>query len=110
MKRKVYIPSIPTRWDEATQGRVPSVDLNPAGEFGDLIAMSNGTGTLDDQIEQVKEKAQEIELTDLILCVGDVVLTAVAIAATSMNYTSGTVTILRWDKKRHCYDEVEVSL
>lgn len=106
--RKVYIPSIPTRWDAATEQRVPSVDLNPASKYGDLIAMSNGTGSLKDQIEEVSHKADDVQPEDLVLCVGDVVLTAVAIAR--VHEINGAVTLLRWDKQRHGYDEVEVRL
>lgn len=108
MSRKVFIPSIPNRWDAATEQRVPSVDLNPAGAYGDLIAMSNGTGDLDSQITDVKRKTSEVTVDDFILCVGDVVLTAIAIAKTCER--NGTARLLRWDKQRHCYDEIEVSL
>lgn len=108
MSRKVFIPSIPTRWDVAASHRVPSVDLNPASKYGDLIAMSNGTGDLKDQIEEVSHKANDIQPEDLVLCVGDVVLTAVAIAR--VHEINGFVTLLRWDKQRHGYDEVKVEL
>jgi len=108
MNKKVFIPSIPTRWDAATESRVPSVDLNPAAKFGDLIAMSTGIGTMHDQIEEVARKAQDITDADYILCVGDVVLTAVAISAADRRL--GTITLLRWNKTRHAYNEVVVKL
>lgn len=108
MKRKVYIPSIPTRWDAATEMRVPSVDLNPAADFGELIAMSNGTGDINDQLIQVADAAKKVEAGDLILCVGDVVLTASAMV--HVNNKHGSINLLRWDKRRHCYDEMEVAL
>ena len=108
MSRKVYIPSIPTRWDDATKQRVPSVDLNPAGKYGDLVAMSNGVGSIKDQIADVAAKAEQVQPEDLVLCVGDVVLTAVAISR--VHEINGSVTLLRWDKQKHAYDEVEVEL
>ena len=108
MSRKVCIPSIPTRWDAATGSRVPSVDLNPASKYGDLVAMSDGVGNLHEQLAQVAESAETIAVGDLILCVGDVVLTAAAMA--KVNARLCAVRLLRWDKQKHAYDAVEVSL
>ena len=105
--QKVYIPSIPKRWDEATGSRVPSIDLNPAAQYGELKALSsNQEEPLYKQIEQAKTNIKGIDVDDYILCVGDIVLTAVAICeAVKINKV---VRLLRWDRKRHGYDEVEV--
>jgi hypothetical protein len=70
--------------------------------------MSNGTGNFADQLADVTHKAESVQPNDLILCVGDVVLTAAAIAR--VNEINGRVHVLRWDKQRHGYDEIEVVL
>lgn len=106
---KVFIPSVPTRWDEATRGRVPSIDLNPAAQYGELHTLSDGQGPFEDQLESVRLTAGEaIDKDDYILCVGDVVLTAAAIAiANAMN---GVVNLLRWDREAKHYNVVTVEL
>ena len=107
--RKVFIPSLPTRFDAATNSRVPSLDLNPAAQYGKLVNMTEAETTdTQERIDQIRIAADQIEVTDLILCVGDVVLCAAAIAYATADH--GTVSVLRWDKQRHTYDIEEVTL
>lgn len=109
--RKVFIPSLPTRYDAATQSRVPSLDLNPAAQFGELVKMVEGPvdkDSIQSAINAIAEAAQDIEPDDLVLCVGDFILAAACIAyACDRN---GAVNVLRWDKNRRSYDILEVEL
>ena len=103
MKREVYIPSLPTRWDAATHSRVPSLDLNPAEKYGDLINMTTESyERTQDGVDAVLEAAENIGEDDLILCVGDVVLCAAAIAQAARQ--NGKANVLRWDKNRRGYE------
>lgn len=109
--RKVFIPSLPTRFDAATQSRVPSLDLNPAAQFGELVKMVEGPvdkSNMQAAIDAIGEAAQEIGPDDLVLCVGDFVLAAACIAYA--NDRNGAVNVLRWDKARRSYDILEVEL
>jgi len=108
--KKVFIPSLPTRYDAATDSRVPSLDLNPAAQFGELVNMSSDPirhGHFAIHIEEIQRMIEhEAEKDDLILCVGDVILTAAALSY--FNKKHGKVNALRWDKKRRSYTIEEV--
>lgn len=111
MTRKVYVPNLPTRWDAATRKRVPSIDLNAAADYGELVTMSEGpvnNAHINDTIEHVQRQAESITDGDVILLVGDVVLAAACIAWACDNL--GSTQVLRWDKNKRAYDVMEVSL
>lgn len=111
MNRKVFIPNLPTRHDEATQQRVPSLDLNPAAQFGELVTLTEGALHDLPALHRARDAIRIATMKDLrpqdcILCVGDVALTALCIAhALARN---GHVTLLRWDRNKRSYDAVEV--
>jgi hypothetical protein len=111
MKRKVYIPNLPTRYDAATERRVPTLDLNPAAQYGDLEILSEGPihkDSIQDTIELIGIELCKMDPQDLILCVGDFVLAAASIAyACDRN---GAVNVLRWNKNKRAYDVMEVQL
>lgn len=105
----VYIPSLPTRYDAATGQRVPSLDLNPAAAYGDLVNMVDGpVEDIPAAISIIKEKVPRIMDFDYVLAVGDVILTTALIAYVCAQ--NGSAHVLRWDRKRHEYDIVEVVL
>ena len=111
----IYVPSLPTRWDAATQGQVPTLDLNPATEFGSLSIITRGpqsTGDeLDDAIGEAIGRARRYnyDAGDAVLMVGDPILNAAFIsAAAGDNYQP--VRCLRWDRKTHSYNEVDIRL
>ena len=101
--RNIFIPNMPTRFDVATQTRIPAIDLNPASKLGNLMLMAPN-----ETIEEIEEAASLIEKQDAILCVGDVVLTAAAIAYACKK--NGSANLLRWDRNLHSYYEQEVSI
>lgn len=109
--RKVFIPSLPTRFDAATKERVPSLDLNPAAQYGELVKLVEGPvdgDNINEAIDQVKTGINDCGIDDYILCVGDVVLTAAAIVVVCRWH--GKANILRWDRVRRGYDVMEVNL
>ena len=105
---KVYIPQLPTRYDRATDTRVPSIDLNKAALFGELTVITVQPTPMEDAMEQIQAVAGSITPDDLILAVGDVAL-LVATAAIACRAT-GIARILRWDKQKQDYDIVEVEI
>lgn len=102
---RVFVPSLPTRYDAATQQQVPIIDLNPAAKYGTLVVLAEHPMTVDD-IDAVEIRTQDIDSTDYIMATGDVALVGIAIAhAITQN---GRARILRWSKQRHQYDVWEV--
>ena len=114
MSAKVYVASLPTRYDAASGGQVPSLDLNPATAHGALEVLTTGpqaTGdALDAAIDLCATRGEDYchAAGDCILMVGDPILNAAFIA--SAFYASEAVRLLRWDRKAHKYNEVEMRL
>lgn len=111
MQRKIVIPHLPTKWDAATESRIPSVDLNPAAIHGrmlilfdDLVSFERVQQAVDVVLAKVET---EMDDEDYILCVGDPVLGGAALAAASRKF--GFVRALRWDKSKAEYDVMEFS-
>ena len=131
MTSKVFVASLPTRFDAATGEHVPSLDLNPATEHGELVILTKGPQAngeeLDKAMELVHAKVSLLDINhydydrgDCILMVGDPILNAVAVAAAleagvdhrdverPADLKDNPVTVLRWDRKQHKYDRVEI--
>jgi len=101
---KVYIPQLPTRFDYATQQRIPTINVNPASRYGDLVQLSAPGTDHAEGLAQVKAAAQAIGNSDYILAVGDVVLlTWTILTALRQN---GRATLLRWDGKDYTTEEI----
>lgn len=103
----VFIPALPTRFDQAIQMRVPSIDLNPAARFGELVIMSKEDDALDEAMDCIKSKIDnELTRDDYILSVGDVVL--ITAAMVYANDKLGFARVLQWDRKLQKYHITEV--
>ena len=108
MQKKVFIPNLPTRWDASTDSRVPSLDLNTASRFGSLVTITESPIDTKTAIDMIRFMVDKIDAEDYILCVGDVVLTAVAISYVCAR--NGVANVLRWDRKRKSYDLERIEL
>jgi hypothetical protein len=115
MNRKVYIPHVVTRYDSVLQCRVPVIDLTPARDYGEFVMLLDpefrlnaNDASLHEAFETVRDGARAITPDDYILCSGDVALTAVTIATACKAH--GKCNLLRWDKMRREYDQLEVAL
>lgn len=98
----VWIPSLPHRYDAATQTLVPAYDVNGAEQFGELSVIVEGpVDNIESAIRDVKRVS--VSSDDYIMAIGDVVLVAVAMA----DAPEGT-RLLRWNKRRHEYEVLEV--
>lgn len=106
---KVIVPELPTRYDHATNARIPSIDLNPAAEYGELQVIIKDHGTHQKKIRIIKDFIDtQMEPNDHILAVGDVILVAASIAYAVDTF--GRTYVLRWDKHNKQYYSVEVTL
>lgn len=115
-KPKTHIPHLPTKYDPVRDRRVPYVDVWVAEEkFGKIALMSDSIlnpsknrDQFDQALEQVADAAANVKAEDWIMAVGDVLLVAAAIAyAIDQN---GSARVLRWDKEKRSYYEVEMTL
>lgn len=109
---KVIVPHLPSRYDQATKQRIPSIDINPAADWGTLSILVGtetavSTETLQENVERVKAAAvNELGPKDHILCIGDLTLTALVIATSLTKF--GRASVLRWDKRAERYTAVEI--
>ena len=124
MTSRVFVPSLPTRYDAATQKQVPSLDLNPATKHGTLKIITSGPQATGDRlvaaIEACVAAASDVEdgydyyEGDSVLAVGDSILQAAFIAKAveglAGDGTYHPVRVLRWDRKNNKYDEVEIEI
>lgn len=115
MTRSVFIPHLPTRYEPLNGGRVPTIDLTPAAEFGRLVLLSEleRSGSITQEvlprlIGQINFGMAAFKAGDCIVAVGDPILVAAAISYASD--LCGSVTVLRWDRHTKSYSELEVTL
>lgn len=111
---RVFIPHVPSRYDHVAGLPVPSLDLNPAHQFGEFVTLNGPCRLLNEDdvnagISAVADGMAEFRAQDYILCVGDVALVAAAIAYAADGISS-PVKILRWNRETKRYDVMEVSL
>ena len=98
---KVFIPQLPMRYDRATNASVPSIDVNPAAKYGELVMLFGSETPRATALKEVKRESAAVGPGDYILAVGDVVLLSLVIAYTLRRF--GRATILRWDSDSRTY-------
>jgi hypothetical protein len=98
---KVFIPQLPTRWDQATEKRVPSIDVNPAAAWGDLVVMFGPEFNRDAAMAQMPAQCLAVGPEDHILAVGDVALLTMALVNCVL--INGSVRLLRWNNDSKSY-------
>lgn len=109
--RNVFIPSIPTRHDKATGQRVPTIDVNPAASFGQLVLCCPDEEELD--VQQRIDKLRQTMYSnatgnDVVVCSGDLLL--VGAALTYLSDMQDEVHALRWCKHERRYQLVTVTI
>lgn len=109
---KVFVPQQPSRFDAATRLWIPTVNLDPAKEHGDVEVMlppnANRLHTAP-LIAALKDKMSEFTEDDYIVAVGDPSLIAAA-ACIAARKTGGLLKMLKWDRMSRNYISVEIQL
>lgn len=110
---KVFVPQIPQRRDPISGSFVPTVNIAPAAEFGELVLMmpSNAPFVLTaGAVEQLWEKLQDYNFAngDAMVALGDPVL--IAITAALLGREFGEFRILKWDKNNKRYSAIVINL
>lgn len=109
---KVFVPQQPSRFDAATRLWMPTVNLDPAKEYGAVEVMlppnANRLHTAP-LIAAIKDKMSEFTEDDYIVAVGDPSLIAAA-ACIAARKTGGLLKMLKWDRMSRSYISVEIQL
>jgi hypothetical protein len=109
---KVYAPQVPSKYDAATKLWVPSINLDPAKQFGDLVVMLPPNANrlhINPLIVALREQMKDFSAEDFIVAVGDPSLIA-ASACIAARRTGGLLRILKWDRQAGSYLPVEAQV
>lgn len=112
--RRVFVPSVPTRYDPVSEDRVAAVDLRSAAAYGELVVLAKINSPVYQEdldsglLAAVRSGVRAMHPEDYLLALGDPVL--IAVAASEAARTLGRVKILRWSKRNSDYDCLEIEL
>lgn len=98
---KVFITQVPHRRDSDTGAFVPSVNIAPAAEHGELVVMMPPRASFfatGDLVKQLREHLNDYdyEAGDSIVALGDPTVIAVAFAI--LGELHGRFIVLKWDR------------
>lgn len=98
---KVYITQIPHRRDPETRAFVPSVNIAPAAEHGELVVMMPPMASFfatGDLVKQMREHLQNYDhdAGDCVVAMGDPAVIAVVFAILGREF--GKFKVLKWDR------------
>lgn len=98
---KVFVTQIPHKRDQGTDSFVPTVNITPAGEHGEIVVMMpprasfHATSDLVDQLDG-HLRDYDYEAGDSLVALGDP--SVIAVACAILGRYKGKFTILKWDK------------
>ena len=106
----VYAPQQPSRYDTATRLWIPTMNMDPAKKFGDLIVMlppnANRLHTAP-LVTALKEQMAKFTEHDYLVAVGDPSIIAAA-SCIAARKTGGLLRLLKWDRMSSDYIAVEL--
>lgn len=106
---KVYAPQVPSKYDPATKLWVPSINLDPAKHFGEVVVMLPPNANrlhINPLVVALREQMKDFSAEDYVVAVGDPSLIAAA-ACIAAKKTGGLLRILKWDRQSSSYIPVE---
>lgn len=109
---KVYVPQQPSRFDTATKLWIPTINVDPARQYGEIVVMlppnANRLHTAP-LIAALRDKMADFCEEDFIVAVGDPSLIA-ASACIATRKTGGILRMLKWDRISSNYIPVEITI
>ena len=108
---KVYVPQVPSKYDSATKLWVPSVNLDHAKTFGEVVVMLPPNANrmhIAPLVVALREQMKGYTTEDYIVAVGDPAL--ISVAACLAERKAGFLRILKWDRQVGIYMVVEAHL
>lgn len=109
---KVYAPQVPSKYDPATKLWVPSINLDPAKTFGEVVVMLPPNANrlhINPLIVALREQMKDFTADDYVIAVGDPSLIAAA-SCIAVRKTGGLLRVLKWDRQTGSYISVEAQL
>jgi hypothetical protein len=110
-RARVFVPQQPSRYDHEAKMRIPTVNLSPATEYGELVSVI--PAGLSAQfyapiVATVRDKLRDMTYDDYIVPVGDPILIAIVTGMALKMH--GRVRLLRWDRETKRYTPIEVEM
>jgi hypothetical protein len=109
---KVYAPQQPSRFDTTLSMWVPTMNMQPARKFGELVVLlppdANRLHTAP-LLATLKERMEHFDTEDWLICVGDPSLIAAA-ACIAARKTGGVLRLLKWDRMASDYISTEMKI
>ena len=105
----VFIPQVPSRLDNGNW--VPTADVTPAKEFGELrhiMPMGMNIADPDEIVKQLDEGLENFSDGDFLLLLGDPIVIAVAAAIVARNCE--VIQLLKWDRRMQRYFAFTIDL
>ncbi len=109
---KVFIPQVPSRRDAGANAWVPTVNLDPARLYGDIVVMLPPEASRLPMAKVkplMEEMMNEYTKEDCVMAVGDPTVYAVATCLAAIK-TNGLLRMLKWDRLSSSYNLVEIQL
>jgi hypothetical protein len=109
---KVYVPQMPSRYDAATKLWVPSINIDPAKPYGEVVVMLPPNANrlhISPLIVALREQMRDYGPEDWVVAVGDPSLIAAA-ACIATKKTGGILRVLKWDRQTSQYLAVETQI
>ena len=106
---KVYAPQVPSKYDPATKLWVPTLNLDHAKSFGEVVVMLPPNANrlhINPLVTALRDQMKDFTEEDYIIAVGDPSLIAAA-ACIAARKTGGLLRILKWDRQSNSYIAVE---
>lgn len=109
---KVYAPQQPSRFDTTLRLWVPTMNMEPARKFGELVVMlppnANRLHT-EPLVAALKERMANFTAEDYLIAIGDPSIIAAA-ACIAARKTGGVLQLLKWDRLTSDYIHVEIKV
>jgi hypothetical protein len=109
---KVYAPQVPSKYDPATKLWVPTLNLDHAKSFGEVVVMLPPNANrlhINPLVTALRDQMKDFTEEDYIIAVGDPSLIAAA-ACIAARKTGGLLRILKWDRQSNSYIAVEANV
>lgn len=108
---RVFIPQIPSRFDPGLGQWVPTVSVDSAKKFGDIVIMlppEAGRLKPENIVQQLRFTMADYDKDDFLLAMGEPSI--IAIAAILADQAVTPLRLLRWDKRSREYTVVTLDV
>jgi len=108
---RVFIPQVPSRFERSINTWVPTVSIESAKEFGEIVVMLPPEASrldTDNIVQLLKAAMADYDKDDYILALGDPLV--LAIAASIADRASSPLRLLRWDRQTRRYQVAEATI